>query len=258
VTTNKHNTFAYLHTLQITTANTKSSIAFTSRCLVAVSNNTTQVSNRRILPPASNRRLLSRDSGLGTQDSELRTQHSLFTIDSKSTSKLKLLCYWRFTANQFVLASSPLRITTRIFFSQLNPCSHSPYVTSLWREDGSVVHNSRCPSPKQSFSGPSSTGLMTTFYLRLPLTPKARVSFTLPLSYESQSHVTTDGQSASLSWNEAPIWDLRPDLYYCQTVAGLLMWGALSDERTGLSFARVTVSSNKSVVRMYNLHFTCY
>jgi hypothetical protein len=24
--------------------------------------------------------------------------------------------------------------------------------------------------------------------------------------------------------------------YYCQTVAGLLMWGALSDERTGLSF----------------------
>jgi hypothetical protein len=26
------------------------------------------------------------------------------------------------------------------------------------------------------------------------------------------------------------------------------MWGALSDERTGLSFARVTVSSSKSVV----------
>jgi hypothetical protein len=30
--------------------------------------------------------------------------------------------------------------------------------------------------------------------------------------------------------------DLRPDFYYCQTVAGLLMWGALSDERTGLPF----------------------
>jgi hypothetical protein len=25
--------------------------------------------------------------------------------------------------------------------------------------------------------------------------------------------------------------DLRPDFYYCQTMAGLLMWGALSDER---------------------------
>jgi hypothetical protein len=52
---------------------------------------------------------------------------------------------------------------------------------------------------------------------------------------QSQSYVTTDGQSASLSWNEAPIWGLRPDLYYCLTVAGLLIWGALSDERTGLS-----------------------
>jgi hypothetical protein len=45
-----------------------------------------------------------------------------------------------------------------------------------------------------------------------------------------------DGQSASLSWNKAPIWGLRPDLYYFQTDAGLLMWGALSDERTCLSF----------------------
>jgi hypothetical protein len=41
----------------------------------------------------------------------------------------------------------------------------------------------------------------------------------------------TDGQSASLSWNKACIWGLRPDLYYCQTDAG-----PLSDERTGLSF----------------------
>jgi hypothetical protein len=56
---------------------------------------------------------------------------------------------------------------------------------------------------------------------------------------EVQSYVTTDGQSASLSWNKAPLWGLRPDFYYCLTVASLLMWGALSDERTGLSFARV-------------------
>jgi hypothetical protein len=33
------------------------------------------------------------------------------------------------------------------------------------------------------------------------------------------------------------------------------MSGALSDERTVLSFARVTVRSSKSVVSMYNLHF---
>jgi hypothetical protein len=53
---------------------------------------------------------------------------------------------------------------------------------------------------------------------------------------ESESYVTADGQSASLSWNKAPIWDLRPDFYYCQTVENLLMWNALSGERTGLWF----------------------
>jgi hypothetical protein len=51
---------------------------------------------------------------------------------------------------------------------------------------------------------------------------------------QSQSYVTTDGQSASLSWCQAPIWGLRPDFYYCQTIAGLLMWDAISDERTDL------------------------
>jgi hypothetical protein len=54
---------------------------------------------------------------------------------------------------------------------------------------------------------------------------------------EPESYVTTDGQQASLSWNKAPFWGLRPDLYYCLTVAGLLIWGTLSDERTGLSFS---------------------
>jgi hypothetical protein len=54
--------------------------------------------------------------------------------------------------------------------------------------------------------------------------------------YQSQSYVATDGQSASLSWRQAPIWDLRTDFYYCQTIASMLRWGALSDERTGLPF----------------------
>jgi hypothetical protein len=40
---------------------------------------------------------------------------------------------------------------------------------------------------------------------------------------ESESYVTTDDQSASLSWNKAPMCGLRPEFYYYQTVAGLLM-----------------------------------
>jgi hypothetical protein len=58
---------------------------------------------------------------------------------------------------------------------------------------------------------------------------------------ESESHVTIDGQSVSLSWNKAPIWGLRPDIYYSLTITVLFLWGALSDERTGMSFVYATV-----------------
>jgi hypothetical protein len=66
----------------------------------------------------------------------------------------------------------------------------------------------------------------------------------------SESYVTTDGQSASLSWNKAPIWGLRPDLDYCLTVAGLLIWGALSNERAGLLFAIATGPRQRSHFRV--------
>jgi hypothetical protein len=62
---------------------------------------------------------------------------------------------------------------------------------------------------------------------------------------ESESYVTTDGQSASLSWDRASIWGLR-----CQIIAGLLMWGALSDERTGLSFTIAAVPRQRSHSRV--------
>jgi hypothetical protein len=39
---------------------------------------------------------------------------------------------------------------------------------------------------------------------------------------QCQSYVTTDSQSVSVSWCQAPTWGLRLDFYYCQTVAGLL------------------------------------
>jgi hypothetical protein len=38
--------------------------------------------------------------------------------------------HWRFTANQFVLATSPLRITPSKFIFQLNTCGYSLCVTS--------------------------------------------------------------------------------------------------------------------------------
>jgi hypothetical protein len=66
-----------------------------------------------------------------------------------------------------------------------------------------------------------------------------RPSPSLSLSLSLESYVTTDGQSAIVSWNKAHNWGLRPNFYYCLTVAGLLIWGALSDERTGLSSSAV-------------------
>jgi hypothetical protein len=44
-------------------------------------------------------------------------------------------------------------------------------------------------------------------------------------SYWSDLYVTTDGQPASLSWNKAPIWGLRPDLYYLCDSYGLVLVG---------------------------------
>jgi hypothetical protein len=58
----------------------------------------------------------------------------------------------------------------------------------------------------------------------------------------SRSYVNIDGQS----WCDAPIWGPRPDFYYCQTVADLFILGALSDERTGLSFTIAAVFRQSS------------
>jgi hypothetical protein len=47
-------------------------------------------------------------------------------------SESELRYDWRFTASQFILATSPLRLATTNFIFQLNPCGYSPYVTSFF------------------------------------------------------------------------------------------------------------------------------
>jgi hypothetical protein len=69
------------------------------------------------------------------------------------------------------------------------------------------------------FTGPLYNLLQyfTNHYLRLDtldLWPHNTNLF-LQLNCQSESYVTTDGQSASLSWNKAPIWGLRPDFHCC-------------------------------------------
>jgi hypothetical protein len=52
---------------------------------------------------------------------------------------------------------------------------------------------------------------------------------------QSQSHIATDGQSISKSWYQAPS-GAHDQIFITLTVTALFFWGALSDERTGLSF----------------------
>jgi hypothetical protein len=62
----------------------------------------------------------------------------------------------------------------------------------------------------------------------------------------SLSYTMTDGQSASLSWYQTPIWGLMIRFLLLSNHCGFFVWGALSDERTGLSFT------------MYNVRYTIY
>jgi hypothetical protein len=55
---------------------------------------------------------------------------AFLTTVSSSGSASELLYDWRFTANQFLLATSPLRLTTSNFILHLDTCGYSPYVTS--------------------------------------------------------------------------------------------------------------------------------
>jgi hypothetical protein len=80
--------------------------------------------------------------------------------------------------------------------------------------------------------------------------PEHWVGFSSPLTNGwllcSWSYVTDD-QSASFASCRAPIWSLRPDVYYCWTFVSFLMWDALSDERTG-TIVSVTTFLMKPVI----------
>jgi hypothetical protein len=90
--------------------------------------------------------------------------------------KSELLYDWRFSANHFILASSPLRPTSSIFFFKLSLAVVVLMLHPLWWEEGFVVYHCCWSSPAQSFSGQSPAGLMTIFYnLKLETPPNWRV-----------------------------------------------------------------------------------
>jgi hypothetical protein len=82
--------------------------------------------------------------------------------------------------------------------------------------------------------------------MAIPLRPAEVLSSQTPvqnwLSTDyAKSKLFYDRRSVGQFINKAPIWGLRPDFHYCQTIAGLLIWGTLSDNRTGLSFTMYSI-----------------
>jgi hypothetical protein len=67
---------------------------------------------------------------------------------------------------------------------------------------------------------------------------------------QSQSDIATDGQSVSKSRCRASVRGSWPGIYYCLTVTVLLLWGALSDDRTGLSFVYAADTCQRSLSRV--------
>jgi hypothetical protein len=73
---------------------------------------------------------------------------------------------------------------------------------------------------------------VTTAHIKLSFHKQTPLySFVCPqLSFLFRSNYSsTDcwSEAARMSWNKALVWGLRPDHFYCLTVAGLLIWGAL-------------------------------
>jgi hypothetical protein len=120
----------------------------------------------------------------------------------------------------------------------------------LWREYGSVIYNCCWPSPAQLFSGSSPMGYITVsdseFPFRRPLRlaglwwrysttpPHGSLGATFHYWILSLSHITTDGQSASLSWiYVSSFYNLRKNLIQTTTSKSscycvLIRWGNVS------------------------------
>jgi hypothetical protein len=101
------------------------------------------------------------------------------TVIPLSMSESELLYDAQFTANQFVLAPVPSRLTAGVSFRQLNPCVHSPSYErtclSFTITAGSVQHNhSRVANP---------TGLvivLSCIRFEIPPTCRARSLYVYP------------------------------------------------------------------------------
>jgi hypothetical protein len=175
-----------------------------------------------------------------------------------------------------------LGLTTR-FLLLSDSCGSVDVGRSLWRENGSAVYNCFCSSPAQLFLGPSPAGLVTIFYclgIETPWTWRARFLYLYPPgtgwpSYTPRhwipfrrllrlagprwrysnppSHLwlRVFKSKSHCDWRSVSQPHLGLMTIYLLLFDGHgLVFVPLFYERTGLSFVRVIVCSNKPLAIM--------
>jgi hypothetical protein len=105
----------------------------------------------------------------GTRDHILLSQIRHFTTDYRSQCQSYITTDGQSASLSWNKASiwglrSSLYYYYYYYYILSESCRFVCMGRSLWREDGFVVHFCCWASPAQSFSGPSSVGLVTTFY----------------------------------------------------------------------------------------------
>jgi hypothetical protein len=149
-TVSNYSAVANLHTLQITTAPAKlfSSLQIFISCYLATASVTGDSST-------SHAQVLS---------SQPPVQNCLKRKLTTNWVRVRVTLRLAITASQFVLATSPLRLTISNFIFQLNTCGYSHYVRSSLTRGWFRRYNCCWSSPAQSFSDPSPAELKTLFY----------------------------------------------------------------------------------------------
>jgi hypothetical protein len=107
-----------------------------------------------------------------------------------------------------------------------------------------IVYNCSWPSPARSFSGPESFGTRDHIFLSQYRDFPFRRLLRLAGLRWRYSILPPRGINISVGQVKVKVtlrltvsqWVSWPDIYYSLTVTVLFFWGALSDERTGLSF----------------------
>jgi hypothetical protein len=173
--------------------------------------------------------------------------------------KLKLkLIYDRQSASALVSGTHLRPATNFSFFLKfsLDSCGFVILWRPLWQEDGSVIYCTIVSGPCQSS------------YSWVEVTQNSRryftVSFETPPTWSVKSSQVTLQLTVSQSVSQyvlvsSPIWDFWPEIFFFVFFAwklqSCLIWGALSDERSGLSFVSLLWFYSVVVsVCTYNLH----